>query len=80
MSELMMALNRHFCQTNPLSALFPAGGYRIRVWLGLQESEIASLTMSAVSSVLSNTRLRALGEERHFALVEELLFQPRLAS
>jgi hypothetical protein len=28
----------------------------------------------------SETRLHALGEERHFDLVEELLFQPRLAS
>jgi hypothetical protein len=29
---------------------------------------------------VSSTRQHALGEERHFALVEELPIQPRLAS
>src|SRR5579864_9388753 len=38
-----------------------------------------SLTMSAVSSTFLSTLLYALMEERHFALVDGLRFQPGLA-
>ncbi len=43
-------------------------------------SEIASLTMSAVSSKFEAYLTLHSGEERHFALAEEVPFQPRLAS
>ena len=40
---------------------------------------IASLTMPTPVKHFSSTLRHALGEERHFALVEELPYQPRLA-